>query len=132
MPRGANHHHDDDYLKDLYRQFDLDDLTRFIGWVRAIKQPSFTAQQIRALSDVTTGGNRFGVQRVRRVLRVGVEIGWLRLAAGEFQITDSAIATLPPFAPVIRDVARDVGRSPEEAHRIYIDHLKRVFQEATA
>ena len=50
MPRGSDHRQDHESERDLYRQFDLEDLVRIIGWVREIKETNFTAAQARALT----------------------------------------------------------------------------------
>ena len=106
MPRGSNHLDDDEITRSLYREFDLEDLIRIINWMRDISKKTFTIKQACALSGLYTGGavsilymsgGQWGAQRVRRVLRVGVELRWLQDngRARSFTIVEGDTSVLP-------------------------------------
>lgn len=78
MPRGADHRLDYPDVRRLYREFDTEDLVRILGWLSAISESRFTVEQIRAVSGAATAGYTWSVKRVRRLMRVGVELGWFR------------------------------------------------------
>ena len=69
------------------------------------------------------------MQRIKRILRVGVEVGWLQATQGRrFQITNSAPATLPPFAPVM-NMLNGHSSEIESAMQYIRQQLKRAFDE---
>ncbi len=78
MPRGPNHHRDEEGMATLYERFDEEDLVSALSWLRALKQP-LTVMEMRGCSRFATGGRPWGAGRLRRVLRRGVEMGWLRV-----------------------------------------------------
>ena len=128
MPRGPDHRKDDELDRSLYREFDVEDLVRIVGWVREIDRQTFTAGQVRAISVVTTGGKPWGFPRIRRVLRVGVEIGWLRVDRKRYEVTREAPATLPPFAPMCNAVAQECETTPDRVRLMNRDALARAFE----
>lgn len=128
MPRGADPRLDGPSSR-LYREFDTEDLVRIIGWMRDIGENKFSVEQVRAISDMTTGGNRWGSQRVRRVLRVGVDLGWMRdLGRGWFEITRDAVATLSPSLPIATEIARKRGTDPAVVLENWRRQLKAEFK----
>lgn len=140
MPRGSNHLFDDEGMRELYREFDLEDLVRIVGWMRDIEKRTFTIKQACALSNLYTGGvvsilyssgGQWGRHRVRRVLRVGVELGWLQDNgfARSFVITDGAVRTLPTTLKVATQIARSLELDRNMVNATWLDLVERTFKE---
>lgn len=109
MARGSDHREDPEFVRDLYRQRDLEDLTRVIGWMNEADRPYFTADEVKRGAQYATVVG-WGIRRIRRVLRVGVEIGWLRLTIGHrYEITEKAVSTLPTFEIAISKAVAAFG-----------------------
>lgn len=139
MPRGSNHLLDDKGMRRLYREFDMEDLVRIVSWMREIEERVFTIKQVCALSNLYTGGvvsmlyqsgGQWGVSRVRRVLRVGVEIGWLRDngRARSFVLTDHAMITLPPSLREATRIARELDLQRSDVIESQRNSAKIIFE----
>ena len=140
MPRGANHLDDSEVMRDLYREFDLEDLARIVCWMHDISERTFTIKQACALSGLYTGGavsilyqhgGQWGKSRVRRVLRVGVELGWLldNGRARSFTITDRSVSAFPTMLKAATQIARSLGRDRDLVRASWIDMVKQTFEE---
>jgi hypothetical protein len=115
---------------DALREFDMEDLTRIVSWMREMERTHLTAEQICAVSEITTGGYRWGIKRVRRVLRVGVEMGWFTQTKGRYGVTADAVSTLPPFAVAVTSVTRQLGGDPAFARQLLRDLMKKSIADS--
>lgn len=125
MPRGPNHLHDSSFDAPLYRQFDVEDLTRMVGYMRAIGLSArIPVADLRHAMRAIHQAHPWGYTRMTRILRVGVELEWLiqegRGQTARYSITPTAPTTFDP----IRITAQQVGRDVEEAR----DEIIAVFK----
>ncbi len=126
MPRGPNHHRDEEGMASLYERFDQEDLVSILSWLRALKQP-LTVMEMRGCSRFATAGHQWGFDRFRRVLRRGVEMGWLKKTreGSRYDVGPSAVATLPESHHIVTEVARNHGMDVERVRRGMLEGLRR-------
>ena len=105
-------------MADLYRSFDLEDLSYALAWLREAGARSFAADDLRRIVNASLLVSSWGVSRTRRLVRVAEGLGWFRVERRDrnkvfYTITSKAPKTLPAIEMRLRRVENDHTLTPD-------------------